>query len=289
MNWRTRHAARPPGEHARGAGVEPPLAAHLASTRGLYTHHGLYVGDGRVIHYAGPFRALFRGKVEEVSLKDFARGRRIAVLSGATPFTDAEVVRRARLRLGERRYRLLSNNCEHFCEWCLRGRSRSSQVERLHRLLRLRRPVSPVVNNRTGPSTGGAHGGYRVSGLLCVRQAPTRYVGTSHAWRGVKLLALACVAAIRVAFADPAVDEPRPCTVVSPQEAETIANLLYEKEEYQHAGECYQAAGNLERANVAFTKAVAPRGAAAARAFADQADTAKTLFEGVRRAFRNKP
>jgi Lecithin retinol acyltransferase len=27
-----------------------------------------------------------------------------------------EVMRRARSRLGEDRYRLLSNNCEHFCE-----------------------------------------------------------------------------------------------------------------------------------------------------------------------------
>ena len=117
------HGKRPTGERTLVAGDEPPLAAHLASARGLYTHHGLYVGDGRVIHYAGPFRALFRGKVEEVSLQDFARGRRIGVLRGATRFTDAEIVRRARLRLGERRYRLLSNNCEHFCEWCLRGRS----------------------------------------------------------------------------------------------------------------------------------------------------------------------
>jgi hypothetical protein len=42
-----------------------------------------------------------------------------------------EVVRRARLRLGENRCRLLTNNCEHFCEWCIRGQPRSYQVDAL--------------------------------------------------------------------------------------------------------------------------------------------------------------
>ena len=45
-------------------------------------------------------------------------------------FDRREVVARARSRLGERSYRILTNNCEHFCEWCLNGASRSTQVER---------------------------------------------------------------------------------------------------------------------------------------------------------------
>jgi hypothetical protein len=40
-------------------------------------------------------------------------------------------VRRARSRLGERHYHLLRNNCEHFCNWCQLGESRSEQVETL--------------------------------------------------------------------------------------------------------------------------------------------------------------
>ncbi len=52
------------------------------------------------------------------------------VRSDATPnFDRREVIRRARSRLGEDSYRLLTNNCEHFCEWCLRGERRSYQVE----------------------------------------------------------------------------------------------------------------------------------------------------------------
>jgi Lecithin retinol acyltransferase len=44
-------------------------------------------------------------------------------------FDRNEVVRRARLRLGENRYHVLTNNCEHFCEWCVRGEHRSYQVD----------------------------------------------------------------------------------------------------------------------------------------------------------------
>jgi hypothetical protein len=41
------------------------------------------------------------------------------------------VVVRVRSRLGERRYSILSNNCEHSCASALRDERRSSQVERL--------------------------------------------------------------------------------------------------------------------------------------------------------------
>jgi hypothetical protein len=46
-------------------------------------------------------------------------------------FECPEVIQRARSRVGEDCYRLLTNNCEHFCEWCLRGEHRSYQVEAL--------------------------------------------------------------------------------------------------------------------------------------------------------------
>jgi len=70
--------------------------------------------------------------VEEVSLASFARGRAIWVRDHGEPrFDRGEVTRRARSRLGEDCYRILSNNCEHFCEWCLRDEHRSHQVESL--------------------------------------------------------------------------------------------------------------------------------------------------------------
>ena len=48
----------------------------------------------------------------------------------AAAYAADEIVERARSRIGEQRYRITTNNCEHFCEWCLRGESRSEQVER---------------------------------------------------------------------------------------------------------------------------------------------------------------
>ena len=113
-------------------GEEPPLAAHLVTPRRGYIHHGLYVGHGRIIHYPGLVGCLRRRAVEEVSLGEFARGRPIAVRTDSNPRFDREdVVRRARSRLGENRYHIIRNNCEHFCEWCLSGVSRSRQLESL--------------------------------------------------------------------------------------------------------------------------------------------------------------
>jgi Lecithin retinol acyltransferase len=84
------------------------------------------------VHYAGSTRGLLRGPVEETSLDRFTCGREIWVRRRtAIDFEPSEVVRRARSRLGEDRYRVFSNNCEHFCEWCLHGEHRSYQVEAL--------------------------------------------------------------------------------------------------------------------------------------------------------------
>lgn len=104
-------------------GQQPPLAAHLVSPPGFYFHHGIYAGDGRVIHYAGLSQGLRRGPVEKVSLERFAQGRGIWVRSSTSIHFDHEqIVERARSRLGEHRYRIFTNNCAQFCAWCLHGR-----------------------------------------------------------------------------------------------------------------------------------------------------------------------
>ncbi len=125
----------PPGDAA------PPLAAHIITPRVGYRHHGIYVGDGRVVHYRGLCRGWRAGPVEEVSLEAFAPGRPVSIRAHASPrFDQQTVVERARSRLGEDAYRLFSNNCEHFSEWCVDGMHRSPQIEewraRPRRLLR---------------------------------------------------------------------------------------------------------------------------------------------------------
>ncbi len=108
---------------------EPPLAAHLATARGGYWHHGIYVGGGKVVHYAGLISGWHFGPVEEIPLSRFTAGQTLWMLPTLSRFDAMETIRRARSRLGESRYRLLTNNCEHLCTWCLTGRSYSGQVQ----------------------------------------------------------------------------------------------------------------------------------------------------------------
>jgi len=64
--------------------------------------------------------------------QQFAGGRGVMVRADSPGrFAPLDVVARARSRLGEDRYRIASNNCEHFCHWCRSGENRSAQVERL--------------------------------------------------------------------------------------------------------------------------------------------------------------
>jgi hypothetical protein len=112
------------------AGEEPAPGAHLVTPWMGYSHHGIYAGQGRVIHYGALMYDIIRKPVEEVTLPAFAEDRPVFVVAHAEPTLPAEeIIRRARSRIGERNYRLLTNNCEHFCEWALHGTARSFQVE----------------------------------------------------------------------------------------------------------------------------------------------------------------
>lgn len=102
--------------------VEPPVGAHIVTPRLGYLHHGIYIGNRLVVHYGGWAHGIRRAPVEEITLDAFANGREIRVKSDVpSPFDSREVIERARSRLGENRYRLLTNNCKHFCEWCRHG------------------------------------------------------------------------------------------------------------------------------------------------------------------------
>jgi hypothetical protein len=127
-----RRSGSRPTDHVLDPAREPPVGAHIVTPRRGYTHHGIYVGEGRVVQYGGLSRGLRRGPIEEVSLSQFAQGREVRVrLEESRHFDREEVICRARLRLGENRYHPLKNNCEHFCEWCVRGEPRSYQVDEL--------------------------------------------------------------------------------------------------------------------------------------------------------------
>ena len=132
------------------AGEEPPLGAHLVTPRVGFTHHGIYAGDDKVIHYGSLGESLRRRPVEEVSMARFAHQHAVWIREPRTTGLEGDtVVHRARSRIGEDRYSLFSNNCEHFCEWCRHGEQRSYQVERIvkvrRRVLRAASHVLPLL------------------------------------------------------------------------------------------------------------------------------------------------
>jgi hypothetical protein len=110
--------------------AEPPVGAHLVTPWRGFAHHGIYVGNGRVVHYNSTVYQFRRRPIEETSMQEFREGRPLFLVDHAeTVYETNEVLRRARSRLGEDRYHLLNNNCEHLVEWCLHGVERSFQVE----------------------------------------------------------------------------------------------------------------------------------------------------------------
>jgi hypothetical protein len=144
-----------------GAPQDFAPGTHLVTLRRGYAHHGIYAGGGRVVHYGGLSRSLRRGPVEEVSLERFAAGRPVLIKPTANArYGSSEIVDRARSRLGEDRYRIASNNCEHFCAWCIDGEPRSEQVERLIAtpLLSFLRRFRPFAQ-RLAPAPAEEHAG----------------------------------------------------------------------------------------------------------------------------------
>ena len=104
----------------------------IKKASGVYTHHGLGIGNGRVIHYSGLADDLnTEGVIEEISLEDFAQDKEINIKAHSNrKHTIENAIIRAELRLGEDQYHMLHNNCEHFVEWCISGNHQSNQSTR---------------------------------------------------------------------------------------------------------------------------------------------------------------
>jgi hypothetical protein len=98
---------------------------NLWTVDGLYKHYGIDCGDGTVIHYRKPSEI-----IEQTSIATFSKGNPVYIAPSIEGFCFVPnvVVERAKSRLGENRYNLLFNNCEHFVNWCKTGISDSKQV-----------------------------------------------------------------------------------------------------------------------------------------------------------------
>lgn len=87
---------------------------------GITEHHGLYTGDGMVIHHAKS------GMIEEVMIEIFSDGNKVRVKRHVR--APQKAIKEARLHLGEMHYQLFSDNCEHFVNKVADDRSTSNQV-----------------------------------------------------------------------------------------------------------------------------------------------------------------
>lgn len=153
-----------PFDISEGEARTPVPGDIIGVDRGMYQHYGIYAGDNRVIHYTADTSDLDpeNAEIQETSLERFLRddaeyfilepgessgglldmflssalsnakeaGKRARRDEHDTPpaFAPEETLKRARSRIGEREYNLLTNNCEHFVVWCKTGISESRQV-----------------------------------------------------------------------------------------------------------------------------------------------------------------
>ena len=162
--------------------------------QGVYEHHGIDCGDGTVIHYRKPSET-----IERTSLETLAQGAKIYVKQYSTSFIPDVVVRRAENRLGERKYNLLFNNCEHFATWCKTGVSHSQQVVDFLPLLRyinvdtlsepLKRSLNEVNPVQTSHSVDRALGDIKVA-WENIQPQYTQALKEMEAWQQVATVAL---------------------------------------------------------------------------------------------------
>ena len=109
-----------------------PLGSHLIVKHFGYSHHGIYAGRGRVIHYSGFAHLFKKHPIEITSIENFSHGKKILVQQYSHPkFKGRKVVRRMRSRMHENNYHLSINNCEHLCTWAITGVESSPQVFRM--------------------------------------------------------------------------------------------------------------------------------------------------------------
>ena len=132
----------------------------------LYEHHGIYVGDDMVVHYNGLARGIVLekscfeeilsnvvpldkrnvAKVEMTSLEEFTSGDILQIKKHANaPFSGVDIALCAKSRVGEQKYNLLINNCEHFCNECVFGEHISQQVQNVKQNSALFSEIEPFL------------------------------------------------------------------------------------------------------------------------------------------------
>ena len=96
----------------------------------LYSHHGIYAGDGTVIHFRGIEKEKQNPLVIITDIENFLNSGKLKRRNYKKRLPHSETVRIARKHLSEKGYSLVFNNCEHFATYCATGKKKSRQVRR---------------------------------------------------------------------------------------------------------------------------------------------------------------
>lgn len=94
----------------------------------LYSHHGIYAGDGNVIHYSGEEKEKRDPMIIETDIVEFLKGGRLRRRDYKKRLLPSETLDLAKRHLSKKRYSLPFNNCEHFTTYCVTGKKKSKQV-----------------------------------------------------------------------------------------------------------------------------------------------------------------
>jgi len=116
--------------------------AHLVVSRkvfgmGMYTHHGIYVGKGLVVHFGGPVKPKSTATVSMVSFYEFLDGETVVKVRRyrRSTLSAEETCNIARGIFEDYKegkgdvYNLLRNNCEHLATFCKTKVRESGQVQ----------------------------------------------------------------------------------------------------------------------------------------------------------------
>ena len=94
----------------------------------LYSHHGIYSGEGTVIHFKGAVREKKDPVVIKTDLENFLNGGKLKRRNYKRRLPHDATLRIAEDHISKKGYSLAFNNCEHFATYCATGKKRSAQV-----------------------------------------------------------------------------------------------------------------------------------------------------------------
>ena len=101
-------------------------------------HYGIFVSDSEVIQY-GRSSDIFKNKEEvkvlSTSINEFLNGkflevREYSLKEKLSKNNKDKIIKLARNRIGEAKYDILNNNCEHFVNECVFNKHESSEAEK---------------------------------------------------------------------------------------------------------------------------------------------------------------